>query len=488
MGAKINPKEINNGFRAEFKVFIERYLLKLFGYIDKQVDVEMVALSEDRGFVEKEGNTVYFSVSGWRMFKFNVAGSRGFTEDNIKLANRIVQAYLPLSEYKRTGSMRQNEAYPDKVYEPNAYAVYVDAVYKRAIEQGICFWIVEHAQNDQIQLLMSRLEEWSVKTYEGRKVTLGFIINPEAESDFDSTYGSWLDFVQKDAVAVLTDCIHSVIELDSQCNFARYISISDGNKFLDCDLSYQIPLRFTQVIRQNVTGRKVGVFLLSNGDIVLAKNEATCFVKRNYNWLNLSYDAFYNVLMDFIQQYNISSTDLIENIFASVLDVSFSHTGGIIAIVDEPWKNNQRTTIEQSNILSPCDNLLSPTEDAELMKAIHDPESKQQLGLSGDISAEDMKKRLHKKNVIRKLTDGKKFQEMDRKLRAELMAMDGACILDREGKIYSFGAIIQYESGSSGGGRSAAAKKLSEYGMAVKISTDGYIEVYVNKRMVHAIK
>ena len=66
--------------------------------------------------------------------------------------------------------------------------------------------------------------------------------------------------------------------------------------------------------------------------------------------------------------------------------------------------------------------------------------------------------------------------------------MDGATILDENGYVISFGAIIQNDSGSSGGGRGAAARKLSYYGLAIKISTDGYIEVYVNGEIKYRMK
>lgn len=66
--------------------------------------------------------------------------------------------------------------------------------------------------------------------------------------------------------------------------------------------------------------------------------------------------------------------------------------------------------------------------------------------------------------------------------------MDGAAILNFDGSIISFGAIIQNDSGSYGGGRGAAAKKLSKYGFAIKISTDGYVEVYINERIKYRIK
>ena len=87
------------------------------------------------------------------------------------------------------------------------------------------------------------------------------------------------------------------------------------------------------------------------------------------------------------------------------------------------------------------------------------------------------------------LKDKKKFIDIDRKLRAELIGLDGATIIQKDGSIVAFGAIIQNEKGSTGGGRGAAAKLLSDYnGFAIKISTDGYIEVYVDKELKYYIK
>ena len=78
---------------------------------------------------------------------------------------------------------------------------------------------------------------------------------------------------------------------------------------------------------------------------------------------------------------------------------------------------------------------------------------------------------------------------MDRKLRCELAGLDGATIIDKDGNVIAIGAIIQNEAGSSGGGRGAAAKKLSSFGgFSIKISTDGYIEVYASEAKIYSIK
>ena len=53
--------------------------------------------------------------------------------------------------------------------------------------------------------------------------------------------------------------------------------------------------------------------------------------------------------------------------------------------------------------------------------------------------------------------------------------MDGAVIIDRRGIVRSVGAILTIKPGSEEGGRMAAARKLSDYGVAIKVSEDGGI-------------
>lgn len=481
---RTKSNSINSKFKQEYRFFIENYLFRLLGITKKTLKNDFLELEQQTAYVVQSDGNIYFSASRTRLFKLDLEGVQGIADDNIRLANRIIQEFVSLSEYQRTGSKKQNNAYPDRELHPGAYAVYRDYIYKRAIEKGICYWMLGDYQSDYIEEFLAILEEWSVKTYEGRSVTMGFIINPTESSTFDSTYGNWLSFMRDDAAAVLTDCIHSLIELDKDCNYLRHISISEGDCLPHCELSYKIPLRFTQVIQSHINGKKIGIFLLNNGDIILAKNGAICFVKRNLQWLNLSYEAFCNSLEPFIQEYHVTDEKLIKSVFASVLDVSFSHTGGIIALVDTPWNDRKAIGLSESRILHPCDNLQSDKSPAELFREVTKGVRKSIL----KIKVEDANRRLLKRNVIKSLIHDSIFQNIDRKLRSELMSLDGACILDCTGNVYSFGAIIQNDSGSSGGGRGAAARKLSAYGMAVKISTDGYIELYINETVVYAIK
>ena len=274
-----------------------------------------------------------------------------------------------------------------------------------AVQKGICNWIIG-TKNDHVEHLFDILERWSVQTYEGKKVTFGFIINPEGVSDFGNDYGNWCDFLNDDFSAVLTDCIDSVIELDAKCNFIRYISLTDSALTSphpsddDYKLDDTLPFRFSEIIKKYVVNKSVGVFLLNNGDIIISKNQVIKFVKRNLNWLNFNFDAINNALTNFCEKHGVS-TSLIRSIFASILDVSFAHTGGIISIVTDisQLTNSEK---EEYPILNTCDFLQSPLSLDQIAEQIRN--SKAQKGIDAEIVKKEIDKRLLKRKVIEKFS------------------------------------------------------------------------------------
>lgn len=273
--------------------------------------------------------------------------------------------------------------------------------------------------------------------------------------------------------------------MDSNCEFCRYLSITETGHIEACKLSNRLPIRFANIIQKYVSGSTVGIFLLVNGDIILSKNREIKFVKRNLKWLNFSYNSFKNVLTVFTRNNDISD-DLIESIYASTLDVSFAHTGGIISIV----KDINLIIDGDEPVLSECDHLnngISSKNVEEHFKSRNKKymeEGKKYLV----VNKEEIEKRLLRRTLLTSLIGGSSFIDLDRKLKCDLISLDGACILNEKGEICSVGAIIKNDSGSSGGGRGAASKKLSRYGMAIKISTDGYIELYLDGKQKYTIK
>lgn len=379
-------------------------------------------------------------------------------DDNINAARNIIQIFLTIAEYRFQGSGSSVRIkYPSDAMR--------DRAYESAVQEGICRWTIG-GKNENIAKLIQILENWSVKTYEGKKVTFAFIINPEEESSFSTDCDkTWLDFLQSDYSATLTDCIHSAIMLDINCNYIRHISLTQGNSFQPYDLGW-LPYRFAGIIRNYVVDKCVGIFLLNNGDILLSKRGELRFVKRNLKWLNVSFTAFRNA----VNEYIVDST-LQENIYSSVLDVSFAHTGGIISVVNDI----KRIYGGEENILDSADYLLNGL-------SLKDIRNQKQM------STNEVDRIILKRAAIYALINNRRFVDLDRKLRAELISMDGACILNSVGNVCAAGAIVRNDSGSTEGGRGAAAKKLSRSGIAIKISTDGYVEVYKGEKIIFSIK
>ena len=194
-----------------------------------------------------------------------------------------------------------------------------ESVYQMAIQRGICDWMVGEEMKP-VEKLLALLEKWAVQTYEGKKVTFGFFINPKDDSLPTAIMGeTWLKFLENDYSAVLTDCIHSVIQLDKTCGFVRFLSLAEGGTISAHQLSPFLPLRFSQCIDKYIKGSAVGIFLLNNGDIVLSKEGKINLVKRNLHWLNFSFAAFHDAICDEHTSWN---EQLLKEVYATMVIIN----------------------------------------------------------------------------------------------------------------------------------------------------------------------
>ena len=158
------------------------------------------------------------------------------------------------------------------------------------------------------------------------------------------------------------------------------------------------------------------------------------------------------------------------SIYLSAIDTSFARNGGCIVHVNNSEKYNVLKHVDIADVLyKDCYEYLvqENINHSFFYELKAEPEE-----------LETFEKFIYQNECTKtanliKIINGKKFHELDRKLRQELLAIDGATIIDYEGNIVAVGAIIKIEAGSSGGGRLAAAKTLSNYGISIKVSADG---------------
>lgn len=330
---------------------------------------------------------------------------------------------------------------------------------------------------DEILLhqLISKIERWSQRTYEGDRTDLSFLIVSKYNNGDANNSDIYInDVINQDFIATLSDVGSSCIVLDSKCRIVEHLSKVNKTKVFS---EYDSPLFFDDILSQvkfRFKGKRfILLSLLSNGEILIIRDGVLRFAKRRGQWR--SFDA--EIIERTLNAKNmLLSGNISKKIYRAVLDVSFNRTGGCLAIVDD--KNSDYITM-LSKLISGED-VFDEDIRNEMLKF---PTNQSETSEIDKRKKESRRKALTKmifsnakavKNEIN-ITD----LEFSRKLLQELMSIDGATVITTSGKLIAVGAIVSLPKGSESGGRTAAAKALAKLGAGIKISEDGEIKCYV---------
>lgn len=294
--------------------------------------------------------------------------------------------------------------------------------------------------------IISQIELWAAKTYEGQKKTFGIVICTNRFPD-DDTF-DYIEFLKTDYSATINDGIYSAVELFADGSFKAHLSITNPSQEQLSSIPYPFS-GFAKLCDRD----KIGILLTASGDILVINDKKLCYTKHNGNWLCGMADK---VIDQIVKEANLISREQAEIIYQAVVDVSYSRGGACIGIVNDSTLPSQLNEMIRAGLLS-----------------TNKPSGKL-LALKTMISTRE-------KQGIRQ----RSFYELDRALRRELLELDGAMVLSNNGEIHVIGTIIKLDgSGSDGGGRTAAAKQLSQYGLAIKVSQDGYVQLFKNREPI----
>ena len=375
-----------------------------------------------------------------------------------------------------------------QVNDPSEIKYYLDELCQSALTLGVCTSLVQGDQRFKLAEAVTKLESWTKKYYEGKKVPFGIII------DFDNSNKSknpdFLHFLDSKFSASFTDGVFSAMLLNAKGKILdhiafptkKYQSASDDTEI--GSKNYPIaPTRFKHFSRM-CYNNKIGLIALSNGDILVITKRQLCFAKREGKWHEYNYSGFFRPCLEKILSFsqkarNKSSRAFTENIskavYQSLLDSSFSHTGACLALIDFAEHGKKK---EFKEMLGTC--LIVPDKKSD---GGNEKTEEAEITTEKDITKEE-----EKKNVIQTLTyysnTPRSFVKLSNKLRVELMSMDGAVVLDRRGCVRTAGAILKIQPGSEEGARYAAARALSRYGVSFKVSEDGGITGLYNEKIV----
>lgn len=367
----------------------------------------------------------------------------------------ILRELLKVAEYNYlTFSKRRDYGNGKKRRE-----AYKNRTLNLAFELGICKWLT-NTENNAVVLhtIISHMITWSSKTYEGKKVPFGIVIDFNQKSENDAA--DYLRFLEHDSCAVFTDGIFSGILLDQNGKVLSFITkYSHTLNNIDNNRKIFVPYQFEDIAK-HCTGSSVGVIALASGEIIIVKDQSIQFARRGGKWISFDFERVYHNLRPYFLNSECNEESIlfkIRELYCTLLDVSFAHSGGCIAIVT-PNNEEQVSKITKERI-----DLYSLERNVKSFR---------------DISNESKEKIIILSYLLSNDTGLCSFFEVDRVLRKETLGLDGATVVSLDGSFYCAGSIVEVPSGSSGGGRTAAAKKLANFGVEIKISEDGYIEAY----------
>jgi hypothetical protein len=291
---------------------------------------------------------------------------------------------------------------------------------RRVVVRSIC----SDKKNEQIVLAtIDQLNEWSTRLYEGQPISAAVGFVPETAQGTVTLAETWRD----DYSAVLTNGFDTLLVSNYDGWVQGYEALT-----LPTPPPPYAPHRLAPIAEW--TGEdKMALALNRTGEILVIRNKQLSFARRGGRWHFLTHDPVITQ-MKCPQDHSVRQA-----VYASCLDASFARTGACVGIMTsgDVW----------------CLKRVAPKTEDHIQEQLS-PKAK----------------------LIRRIVGTSSFQQLDRRMRQELLAIDGATIIDHKGSVLAVGTILQIAGGSTGGGRLAAAIALSKYGTGIKVSQDGTIK------------
>ena len=304
--------------------------------------------------------------------------------------------------------------------------------------QDVVAWSLkaENVDDALVPAIIAALQKWASQTYEGVRISAAIGVDPFPEVTRISTIH--LDrVIDQDYAKVLSNGLDTILVVSPSGHVMENLALGEAaQRKMRISEPLFTPSRYAPLAEWARDGR-IAFALNRHGEILVFASQRLRFAFRRGTWFHFSHKA----MIERIGGTNHGRA-LMRDVYATCLDISFARKGGCIAIAN---RQNSSKAMEYLN----RDDLLS-------------------------------RPKTQTSTLLRHLI-GQPFHKIPRPLREELVALDGAVVLDRAGLVIAAGAIVRVPGGSDGGGRRAAAKALSRLGFAIKISADGGITAFTSR-------
>ena len=320
----------------------------------------------------------------------------------------------------------------------------IEAISKSIDERVVARYLEEHHGLEAfVGSLFSSLHTLSEQSYENKALTFGCILDTHSAGKGIAS-GFPADLLVSKKYKALSDGYQTAYHISRNGNVIGFV---DLGKFETTPLTakHYYPEWAERIARASRTGR-CGIALSRQGEILVFDEGSLRFTYRYGRWQYWNHSHLVNLLRDRAKAQRVSRKirgRVVSSIYRAALDVSFRRSGGLFVIL------RNRKLLRK---------LVQPGD------AIGD-QGRAEVDVQFD-------------SVVRENT----IQSLPRSVVVELSSLDGALVIDNSGRIKAYGAVLQpAEAGElprSEGSRTKAAIGASNYGLAVKVSSDGGIAIY----------
>jgi hypothetical protein len=297
----------------------------------------------------------------------------------------------------------------------------------------------------------------ALSTYENRRVSTGALLlgpghAPRPTPADALRYGVELTGLK--SVHKLCDGRRTLFLVDGQGRLAEIIDVERWAAEVPEGAGPDVPCArsFAAHARATRASGDVCVVLSPNGEIKLFADGSQAFAFANGRWRLLDPAAKFAHWSAAVGRPRLARV-----IFQAALDLAEARQGGLFVVVDRP--------------LEAVGRLVAPSD----LVAADAPAVPEPLALGDPLA----KRALHYLARDRVVTD------LDPAVLEALAGLDGATVVDRNGRVLAFGAILRHDASAllgpipAEGARTTAALVASRFGPVLKVSEDGVVSCFL---------
>lgn len=311
----------------------------------------------------------------------------------------------------------------------------------------------------------------ALSTYENRRVSTGAILLG-TETDVGDvgprthegapTFNARLTAIK--GFHKLCDGVRTLFLVDRQGELMRVV---DVERWADAvqgseGLAHPCPRLYVSHAKATRSGGHVAVVLTPSQEIKIFARGAMMFSFSNARWRLLDIPSKFVVWREAVGCAGL--TCLAESLFQAALNLAEARVGALFVVVRDP-------ALSVPQLIAPPDQIVSEI-------AVDDPEDPENL------SPRLAKRALH--HVVR----GRTIGDLDPAVLESIASLDGAVVVDQDGRLLTFAAILRIapeilDMGRAvQGARTLAGLAASIHGPVLKVSEDGYLTMFLRGRRV----